>query len=148
MSWTTIRSKSSFKALVREAKTYNKLWHVHSIGLVVKVETEHRSSFVYNCVCVSVHTRTWVSLVAQLCPTLCDPHGLWLTRLLCPWDFPGKNTGVGCCFLFQVIFLTLGSEPTYPASRAWAGGFVTTEPPGKPLFYIYYRNIKHNKYIH
>ena len=24
------------------------------------------------------------------------PHGLQLTRLLCPWDFPGKSTGVGC----------------------------------------------------
>ena len=23
-------------------------------------------------------------------------HGLWPTRLLCPWDFPGKNTAVGC----------------------------------------------------
>ena len=35
------------------------------------------------------------SEVAQSCPTLSDP-----TRLLCPWDFPGKSTGVGChCFL-------------------------------------------------
>ena len=24
------------------------------------------------------------------------PHELWPTRLLCPWDSPGKNTGVGC----------------------------------------------------
>ena len=24
------------------------------------------------------------------------PHGLWPTRLLCPWDSPGKNIGVGC----------------------------------------------------
>ena len=24
------------------------------------------------------------------------PHGLQPTRLLCPWDFPGKSTGVGC----------------------------------------------------
>ena len=24
------------------------------------------------------------------------PHGLYPTRLLCPWNFPGKNTGVGC----------------------------------------------------
>ena len=38
---------------------------------------------------------------AQSCLTLCDPQGLWLTRLLCPWDFPGKNTGVGCHFLLQ-----------------------------------------------
>ena len=25
-----------------------------------------------------------------------QPHGLWPVRLLCPWDFPDKNTGVGC----------------------------------------------------
>ena len=25
-----------------------------------------------------------------------EPHGLKPTRLLCPWDFPGKSTGVGC----------------------------------------------------
>ena len=33
-------------------------------------------------------------LVAQSCPTLCDPHGLQPARLLCPWDLPGKDTGV------------------------------------------------------
>ena len=37
------------------------------------------------------------------CPTLCDPMD-YPTRLLCPWDFPGKNTGVSCHFLFQSIF--------------------------------------------
>ena len=33
------------------------------------------------------------------------------TRLLCPWDFPGRNTGVGCHFLIQWIFPTQGSNP-------------------------------------
>ena len=32
------------------------------------------------------------------------PHGLQPTMLLCPWDSPGKNTGVGCHFLLQGIF--------------------------------------------
>ena len=32
-------------------------------------------------------------------------------RLLCPWDFPGKNTGVGCNFLLQGIFPTQGLNP-------------------------------------
>ena len=36
------------------------------------------------------------------------PHGLQPTRLLCPWDSPGKNTGVGCHFLLQGIFPTKG----------------------------------------
>ena len=39
------------------------------------------------------------------------PHGLWPSRLLCPWDSPGKNTGVGCHFRLQGIFLTQGSNP-------------------------------------
>ena len=38
------------------------------------------------------------------------PPGLWPTRLLCPWESPGKNTGVGCHFLLQGIFLTQGSS--------------------------------------
>ena len=69
--------------------------------------------------------RVWS--VAQLCPTFCNPHGLQLTRLLCPWDFPGENTGVGCHFFFQGILLT-----EFPVSPALAGGFFTTEPPRKP----------------
>ena len=39
------------------------------------------------------------------------PHGLEPTRLLSPWDFPGKNTGVGCHLLLQWIFPTVGSNP-------------------------------------
>ena len=34
------------------------------------------------------------------------PHGL-----LCPWDFPSKNAGLGCHFLLQGIFLTQGWNP-------------------------------------
>ena len=39
------------------------------------------------------------------------PHGLQPARLLCPWDFPGKNTGVGRHTLLEVIFLTQWSNP-------------------------------------
>ena len=42
--------------------------------------------------------------------TLLQPHGLQPTRLLCPWDFPGKNTGVGSHFPLQGIFQTQGSN--------------------------------------
>ena len=34
---------------------------------------------------------------------LCDPMNCKPTRLLHPWDFPGKNTGVGCHFLLQCM---------------------------------------------
>ena len=40
-----------------------------------------------------------------------QPHGLQPTRLLCPWDSPGKNTGVACHALLQGIFLTQGRNP-------------------------------------
>ena len=39
------------------------------------------------------------------------PGGLLLTRLLCPQDFPGKNTEVGCHFLLQGIFPTQELSP-------------------------------------
>ena len=40
-----------------------------------------------------------------------QPLGLHLTMLLCPWDFPGKNSGVGCHFLLWRIFPTQGLKP-------------------------------------
>ena len=52
------------------------------------------------------------------------PRGLSL-------DFPGRNTGVGCYFLLQGYPPDPGVKPTSPASPALAGGFFTTEPPGK-----------------
>ena len=45
-------------------------------------------------------------LVQFSCSVVSDslpPHGLSPTRLLCPWDFPDKNAGVGCHFLLQGI---------------------------------------------
>ena len=66
-------------------------------------------------------------LVAQLCPTLCDPMEV---RLLCSWDSPGKNTGVGCIPFPRGSFLTQGSNLGSPALQADS---FTTEPPGKPL---------------
>ena len=39
------------------------------------------------------------------------------TSLLHPWDFPGKNTGVGCQFLLQEVFPTQGLNPGLPHCR-------------------------------
>ena len=81
-------------------------------------------------------------------------HALYPTRLLCPWDFPGKNTGVGCNFLLQGIFLTLGSNPhllslllsrqillllSHPGRHIGPSKIVERDPctrkgPGFPLF--------------
>ena len=48
----------------------------------------------------------------QLCLTLCDPHRRQPIRLPCPWDSPGKNTGVGCHFLLQCMKVKSESEVT------------------------------------
>ena len=59
----------------------------------------------------AVGPPTMLVLVAQL-STLCDP--MEPARLLCPWNSPGKNTGVGCHILLQGIFPTQGSNPDLP----------------------------------
>ena len=66
-------------------------------------------------------------LVAQSCLDLLWPYGLQPTRLLCPWDFPDKNTGVGCHFLLQGIFPTQGSNPHF---LHWQADSLPSEPPG------------------
>ena len=69
----------------------------------------------------------------QSCLTL-QLHGLQPIGLLCPCDFPGKNTEAGCHFLLKGIFPDPGIEPASPISFALAGRFYTTEPPG-PLIH-------------
>ena len=45
----------------------------------------------------------------QSCPTL-RPHRRQPTRLPCPWESPGKNTGVGCHSLLQRMKVKTESE--------------------------------------
>ena len=105
------------------------------------------------------HVATAAAKSLQSCPTLCNPidgsppgspspgfsrqehwsgsvmskffppHGLLPTRLFCPWDFLGKDAGVGRHFLLQGIFWP--KDQTQVSS--FAGRFFTTEPPGKPF---------------
>ena len=89
-------------------------------------------------VCACVHVPYAIEAKAHflvLCVLSCSvesstlrPHGLQPARLLCPWDCPGKDTGVGCHFLLQGIFPTQGLNPYL---TALAGRFFTTEPPGE-----------------
>ena len=61
---------------------------------------------------ISCDDRNVLYLYLYLCCCLVEscvqlflrPHGLQPPRLLCPWDFLGKNTGVGCHFLLQGSF--------------------------------------------
>ena len=91
---------------------------------------------------VKKNTSTWVStyvfkcqhqlvlglLLRRFCPVwLCTTPWTAATRLLCPWDSLGKNTGAGCHALLQGIPLNPGIE-----SVCITGRFFTTEPPRKP----------------
>ena len=64
----------------------------------------------------------------QSCLSLCEPVD-GLARLLCPWDAPGKSTGVGGHALLQGIFPTQGSNPRL---LHWQAGSSPVMPPGKP----------------
>ena len=71
------------------------------------------------CVCV---------LVVQSCPTLCDPIDCSQPgSSLSPWNFSGKNTGVGCHSLLQDL-PDPGIELGSPALQADS---LPSEPPGK-----------------
>ena len=65
----------------------------------------------------------------QLCPTLCSPMDC---RLLCPWDSPGKSTGMGCPFLLQGVFPTQGLNLPLLNLQNWQMGSLPLVPPGKP----------------
>ena len=75
--------------------------YLHKANLLVALE----SAFM-----VLLHGWMLACSVPKSCLTLCDQSHTRLpldsqpTRLLCPWDFPGKNTGLGCHFLLQGIF--------------------------------------------
>ena len=57
---------------------------------------------VCTCVCVWAQSPRRVRLFVT-------PRIVAYQAPLCPWDFPGKNTGVGCHFLLQGFFPTQGS---------------------------------------
>ena len=60
-------------------------------------------SYVYVCMLLLLSRFSRVQLCVQ-------PHRQQPTRLLCPWDSPGKNTGAGCYFLLQCIKVKSQSE--------------------------------------
>ena len=61
-------------------------------------------------------------------------HGLQPAKLLCPWNSPGKNTGVGCYFLLQ------GTQGSNLGLLHWQADSLPFEPQetAKLFFYISY----------
>ena len=80
------------------------------------------------CVCLYVCVYTHTLVVSDSV----RPFGLQPTRLVCPWDSPGKNTAVGCHALLQGIFPTQSSNPHLLSILHWQVGSLPLATPGKP----------------
>ena len=71
--------------------------------------------------------------VASVMSDSVRPHRGQPTRLPCPWDSPGKNTGVGCHFLLQCMKVKSESEvaescPTL--ATPWTAAYQSSPPMG------------------
>ena len=74
----------------------------------------------------------------QSCPTLCDPIDSSPTRLPCPWDSQGKNTGVGCHFLLQCMKVKSESEV---AQLCPLSDPMDCSPPGSSIHGIFQARV-------
>ena len=71
--------------------------------------------------------------VASVMSDSLQPHGLQPARLLCPWNSPGKNTGVGCHALLQGIFPTQGANSNLS---------LISPALARKYFYVVYKSFK------
>ena len=67
------------------------------------------------------------------------PHRQPPTRLLCPWDSPGKNTGVGCHFLLQCM--KVKSESEVAQSCLTLSNLMDCSPPGSSVHGIFQARV-------
>ena len=70
----------------------------------------------------------------QRCVQLFVTQGLWAIRLLCPWNFPGKNTGLGCHFLLQGDLPDPGIKSMSLCHLQWQADFLLLNHWGSPLW--------------
>ena len=91
-----------------------------SLAISQKVKTQNYHLLQQLCLCAKLLMLVYDSL---------QPYGSQLARLLCPWGFLGKNTGVGCHPLLHGIFLSQGSNSCLLHRQE---GSLPLAPPGKP----------------
>ena len=90
----------------------------HSLGSgEVCAVTEQGSNVILHLVIINLQAvcKTELNWSRSVVSDSLRPRGP--TRLLCPWNSPGKNTAVGCHFLLQGIFPTQGLNPGLPHCR-------------------------------
>ena len=86
-------------------------------------------------VCVRVRVRMRVCCHSVVSDSLWPPWTL-PARLLCQWNFPGKNTGACCHFLLQRIFPIQGSNPLLLQLLHWQADFLSLHYPGSQILYV------------
>ena len=108
--------------------TYTLTWDQFKKVYTLKKKKKEKRQTLHICACsvASVMSDSW------------RPYGPQSTRLLCPWDSPGKNTGVGCQVLLQGILLqgifpTQGSNLCLFVSPALLSRFFTTSATWEAL---------------
>ena len=87
----------------------------------------------------SVKIVLWLCRRMCVCSLMSDSlrlRGLQSMRLLCPWDVPGKNNGVGCHFLLQGLFLAQGSNLHLLHLLHWQADSLPLSHVGSPCGYV------------
>ena len=69
------------------------------------------------------------------------PHRWQPTRLLCPWDSPGKNTGVGCHFLLQCMKVKNESEVSQSQSGLSLSDPMDCSLPGSSIHGVFQAGV-------
>ena len=93
--------------------------------------------------CGTRGNTAFLCVCAQSCQTLETPQTI-VHRLLYLWDFPGKNTAVGCHFLLQGIFLIQGSNVHFlcllHCKQIFIYLFFTLSHRGSPTAFLHLSN--------
>ena len=136
-SWSRAEVESNLVSLSQNCGWKKSTWNLAEKG-------QRGQSSMHGCLELGYWLR-WESLrtqdvkglrcVAVLSHVL---HGLWPARLPCPWNSPGRNTGVHCHFHLQGICPTQGSNSCFLSlqSPILTGRFFTTVPLGNPIWRV------------
>ena len=97
----------------------------------IKYNTDRRSGMQHVCV-----------LSRSVASNSCGPMDCSPPRLLCPCDSLGKNSGVGCHFLFQGIFLTQGSNSSLLCLLPWQADSLSLSH--LHIYTLIYTRVRHD----
>ena len=111
---------------------------IHVVTLLLFISCYFSFYCYYSHICIYTHIHIiHMYFYWRLCSvesSTLQPHELQPTKLLSQRNFPGKNTGMGCHFLLQGIFLTQGSSPRCLHLWPWQVDSLPLCPLGSLLF--------------